>query len=92
MKTVAEINRAIMAGSWNGDEIRSLIQAINYVSRERQSRAAHSFARGDKVEFTTKSGVVVKGTVMKVNQKTVSVQAFEGNQWKVSGSLLRKRA
>ena len=90
MKTAGEINKAILSGSFSVDEMRSIVQAVNYKNREMQSRAAHSFGRGDKVQFMSKRGLI-KGTVTRVNQKTVSVQAFDGVQWKVSGSLLSLR-
>lgn len=74
------------------EDLREAQNALNVRSRELQRRAVYEFRVGDKVEFTTRSGEVVKATVTKINQKTVSVRAFEGTNWKVSGSLLRKRA
>lgn len=90
MKTVSEIKTAILNGNFSNEEIRILSSALNLKFREMQSRATHSFSRGDKVQFMSKRGLI-KGTVTRVNQKTVSVQAFDGVQWKVSGSLLSLR-
>lgn len=92
MANVSDITTAIMNGNWATEDLQRMANAINMKNRERQARATAVFGRGDKVEFTTKRGETVKGTVTRVNQKTVSVQSFEGVQWKVSGSLLRKRA
>jgi len=90
MKTVNDVTSAVLSGSWTVEDLRRIANAINLKSRELQARAAHSFGRGDKVQFMSKRGLI-KGTVTRVNQKTVSVQAFDGVQWKVSGSLLSLR-
>lgn len=71
------------------DELRIVQNALAIRFKELQSRAAHSFSRGDKVKFTTRNGETVTGTVAKINQKTVTVNT-PTSQWKVSGSLLRK--
>lgn len=89
MKTAGDINSAILAGNFTDEEFRSIIAAVNYKSKERQARAAHSFRAGDKVCFTTKYGEKITGTVLKVNQKTVSVKTAT-TTWKVSGSLLSR--
>lgn len=89
MKTVSEINSAILNGNWSNEEIKSFVQAINYKMKEAQSRAVYSFRIGDKVSFTTRSGELIKGTVSKINQKTVTVNTSTST-WKVSGTLLKK--
>jgi hypothetical protein len=71
------------------DDLREVMNACNVRFRELQSRAAHSFSRGDSVFFIAKSGQKITGVVTKVNQKTVSVKTAT-SEWKVSGSLLRR--
>lgn len=89
MKTVSDVNAAILNGNWSQAELSMLIKAINYKSKELQSRAVFSFRKGDKVSFNTRSGETITGTVARVNQKTVTVNT-PNSQWKVSGTLLRK--
>lgn len=89
MKTAGEINAAILSGEFSDEDFRSIIATINYKSKERQARASRSFRAGEKVFFTTRSGEKITGTVLKVNQKTVSVKTAT-TTWKVSGSLLNK--
>lgn len=73
----------------NLDDLRSVQNALAIRFKELQSRAAHSFMKGDKVKFQTRSGETITGTVAKINQKTVTVNT-PISQWKVSGSLLRR--
>lgn len=72
------------------DELREAQNALNVRFRELQRRAAVSFRVGDAVKFQSRTGKIVSGTVTKVNQKTVSVIASTGNNWKVSASLLQR--
>tara|TARA_Y100000385_G_C13078478_1_gene632620 strand:- start:1005 stop:1271 length:267 start_codon:yes stop_codon:yes gene_type:complete len=55
----------------------------NYIS----STTARSLVKGAKVQFTGRGGEVVTGTVTKVNQKTVVVDAGV-IKWKVTASML----
>jgi len=73
----------------NLEDLREAQSALAVRFRELQSRAAHSFNKGDKVKFTTRSGEIITGTVAKINQKTVTVNT-PNSTWKVSGSLLKK--
>jgi transcription antitermination factor NusG len=89
MKTVAQINSAILAGSFSAEEIRSISQAVSIKFKEMQRVATVRFAKGDKVKFETRSGETITGTVARINQKTVTVNT-PTSQWKVSGSLLKR--
>lgn len=71
-------------------ELNEVQSALNVRFRELQHRAAISFRVGDKVKFQSRTGNTISGTVTKVNQKTVSVVATTGHNWKVSGSLLQR--
>ena len=70
------------------DDLFDISHAINYTVRQIQANKAREFMRGDKVKFTSKTGVVVNGTVVKINQKTITVKS-DTTQWKVSPSLLK---
>ena len=65
------------------DRIKVLNQSITENSLLR-------FTPGNRVQFHTKSGELITGTVIRINQKTVSV-AVEGLEgwWKVSPQLLK---
>jgi len=54
----------------------------------RQRSVARSFCVGDLVSFRTRSGVTQSGTVIKTNQKTVSVRVGT-TTWRVTATLLR---
>lgn len=73
----------------NLDDLREVQNALNVRFRELQRRAAVSFRVGDKVQFKSRSGQIITGTVQKINQKTVSVNTPTSN-WKVSASLLQR--
>jgi len=54
--------------------------------------AGYALRSGLKVEFTnSRTGEIVKGTITKVNQKTVNLTAFDGTKWKVTTTLIRAR-
>lgn len=65
-----------------------IVRALNTRSRMDQMRAAGSLAVGHTVEFRSKMGLTVRGTVTKVNRTTVNVTLSDGRLWKVSPSLL----
>ncbi|HUU87902.1 MAG TPA: hypothetical protein VMX17_09125 [Candidatus Glassbacteria bacterium] len=46
------------------------------------------FAPGQRVQFTTKKGITVKGKVQKVNRKTIAVSTDNGT-WRVTASFLK---
>lgn len=71
------------------EELKPLNDALRRAWRQANMKAASTWAPGDKVTFTGR-GVTYTGTVVKVNQKTVSVVTIPQNlRWKVSGSLLK---
>jgi small-conductance mechanosensitive channel len=55
-------------------------------------RAASSYEVGDPVSFKLRDGVRIHGTVVKVNEKTVTVKHDESPaQWRVSPCFLERR-
>jgi ribosomal protein L35AE/L33A len=90
MKSVMEINKAILSGNLSADELRSINRALKAAYAMVQSRAKVAFYVGESVRFTTRSGELVTGKVTKINQKTIQVRTDTGMQWKVSPSLLKK--
>jgi len=72
-ETLAEANRVI-------------VQAM----RNTQISIAATFRPGNKVEFNSSKGFgIVRGTVTKVNAKSIKVTDTYGRPWTVSPSLLR---
>ncbi|GKS92172.1 hypothetical protein [Acidovorax sp. SUPP2539] len=48
------------------------------------------FRRGDKVAFEDKYLQTVVGTVVRINERTATVDAGGGNTWRVGFALLRR--
>jgi hypothetical protein len=53
-----------------------------------QCLAGMAFRKGQAVMFTSKSGMVVRGTVAKINAKSIDVNSPLG-KWRVSPSMLK---
>jgi uncharacterized protein YkvS len=81
---------------WSDGELIELNKAIVAHLKQRKALKAQlemkQFGRGDVVEFWSSKGDLIKGTVFKLNKKTVSILTEEGTQWNVSPSLLVKTA
>ena len=69
-------------------EIELAVEAIKLRRTQLAKSAARKFVRGDSVRFTGKRGATVKGTVEKVNPKTVVVDAGVDGKWRVTASML----
>lgn len=74
----------------DNDQLNQVIEAIKlrrtYLTRE----AARSFTVGDMVQFTSRSGGAVNGTVVKVNRKYIVVDAhIGGTRYQVPATMLR---
>lgn len=48
------------------------------------------FRRGDKVAFEDKYLQTVVGTIVRINERTATVDAGNGNSWRVGFALLRR--
>ena len=55
-----------------------------------QEEAIDNFVVGQDVEFTRKDGDTIRGSVQKINRKTIIVKTDLNLLWKVPPSLLRK--
>ena len=90
MRTIQEINTAIITGTFTNTELSSMIDAIKY-SRSRLTQATKASLRvGDNVNFTsTKTGQNVTGVVMKIAIKYVTVKTVQG-LWRVPANMLTK--
>lgn len=87
---VSQINRAILALD-SLDDVRSVISACKHRFSELQARSRIEFRIGHRVMFADKRrGVMVEGTIVKINLKTIKVKSTTGVTWTVSPSLLER--
>lgn len=71
------------------DELNQIIEAVKLKRQYLSKQAVRSFRVGDKVQFTSRGGVPVGGTVKKVNIKYVICDTPVG-QYKVPATMLEK--
>lgn len=75
------------------DEVKQAWDLLAKRQRALAVRATQAFKVNDAVEFAGPRGVTHRGTVMRINEKTVSVRVphpLHGHvNWKVSGTLLK---
>lgn len=88
MRTVQEINTAIITGTFTNTELSSMIDAIKF-ARSRLTQTTKSSLRiGSQVEFTsTKTGRTMQGSVQKIAIKYVTVSTNAG-LWRVPANML----
>ena len=70
---------------------REIIIRLNFYSESRRKEQLMAFRIGDRVEFDTDQGRI-EGLVIRINQKTASINADDGRNWRVSPNFLRKIA
>ena len=86
-KILVNINKQISL--LNNSEINSVIQMIKNRRTELSMVAGSKLSVGQKVEFSGR-GMIVKGRLTKINQKTAIVsESNSPKQWKVSISMLK---
>jgi hypothetical protein len=75
-------------------ELHEVYEHLKSIQNKIVIRNSLQFNIGDKVEFDSKRGYKVEGTVTKVNQKTIKLTSTKGGtvgtRWNVSANLLRK--
>ena len=90
MKTVQEINQAIMFGDLSNTELMSVIDAVKWKRVTLAKLTKASLMLGDNVNFTsTKTGLNVTGVVTKIAIKYVTVSTVKG-LWRVPANMLTK--
>jgi len=74
----------------DNDQLNQVVEAIKLRRTYLTRSAARSFTVGDMVQFTSRSGGVINGTVRKVNRKNIIVDAhIGGTRYQVPASMLR---
>lgn len=90
MRTIQEVNSAIMFGDWTNTELVSMIDAVKWKRATIAKLTKASLMLGDNVNFTSsKTGVNVTGVVMKIAIKYVTVKTIQG-LWRVPANMLTK--
>ena len=74
--------------SADNETLNVIITQINRRRSALQEEATDNFVVGQDVEFTRKDGDIVRGSIQKINRKTIHVKT-DLVLWKVSPSLLR---
>lgn len=68
---------------------REIVNRLKIFSFTRRKIQLMAFQIGDRVEFDN-GREIISGTVVRINQKTASVETDEGPNYRVSPNLLRK--
>jgi len=90
MRTVQEINTAIIQGTLSNDELSSVIDAVKFARSRLTQLTKFSLRVGDNVNFNSaKQGRNVTGVVMKIAIKYVTVKTATG-LWRVPANMLTK--
>ena len=90
MRTVQEINTAIIQGTLSNDELSSVIDAVKFARSRLTQLTKFSLRVGDNVNFnSSKLGRNVTGVVTKIAIKYVTVRTVNG-LWKVPANMLTK--
>jgi len=88
MRTIQEINSAIMFSDLTNTELSSIIDAVKWRRATLAKLTKASLAVGDNVNFTsTKTGMNVTGVVVKIAIKYVTVKTIQG-LWRVPANML----
>ena len=86
--TKAEITKFTnIVNKMDTEDSKILIQIWKNAQNMKSANEAAQFQKGNLVQFTSKTGEVITGTVSKVNRKSIAVETTKGG-WKVSPSLL----
>jgi hypothetical protein len=68
---------------------REIIRRLELHRNMRRQSQLMAFRIGDKVVFETELGPI-KGMIVRLNQKTATVETDDGRSWRVSPGLLSK--
>ena len=88
MKTIQEVNSAIMFGEWTNIELSSMIDAVKWNRAQLTRDVKNSIKPGQMVKFTSsKTGKTMVGDVTKIAIKYVTVRTPAG-MWRVPANML----
>ena len=79
---------------FNDEELVDLnARLVEHMKLRHQARSQMALAKyhaGDRVQFKNLQGKIVKGTIIRINRKTITLHSDDHLNWKVSPSLLQK--
>jgi hypothetical protein len=84
---IRDIDRQIH--NFSREEVLAVYKLLKNRLNQIELKAGNKFYPGAQVKFKTKDGSTLKGTVQKVNRKTVIVKTLT-SVWKVSPSRLEE--
>lgn len=88
MKTISEINGAIMTGDFTNDQLASILDAVKFARAQLSKINKRQFTVGSLVKFTSnRNGMTYTGKVEKVKIKFVLV-ATQMGRFNVPASML----
>ena len=87
----------VMIGGADNEQLNKIIERVKMQRTWLANQTVRSVTIGDLVEFVARGNRVVRGTVSKVNRKTVEVKEAGSNvvfptTWKVPASMLKSVA
>jgi hypothetical protein len=86
---IKQINSAIMFNTWTDQELRSMIDAVQFARTSLQKRVKRELRLGAWVEWdSVKRGLRGRGVVTKIAQKYITVRAGD-TLWRVPAHMLR---
>lgn len=94
LSQIQQVNQAIMFGNFTNDELNSINDAIRFARAQIAKQNKNSMGVGTLVKFTnSRTGMIVTGTVKKVNRKFILVNEQKsgnlvGSTWRVPASML----
>lgn len=69
---------------------KAVIKYINERRRVAAVKESLKYQRGDRVWWNSRKGYKVEGTVIRVNQKTLTVDSDDGRGWRVPYTMVKK--
>lgn len=75
----------------DNDQLNQVVEAIKLRRNALIRQMSRSVRIGDSVQFEGRRGLV-RGTVIKVNPKTLIVETAAGAKWRVTASMCQKVA
>jgi hypothetical protein len=83
-----QITTALVQGTFTNEELLSVIEAVKYARVKLGRATKRNLTVGDNVSFVnSRSGLTVKGTVLKIAIKNVRVNTAQGI-WNVPANML----
>jgi len=71
---------------------RRIIERLRFMEQMRVHKTMMTFSVGERVQFHSNAGVLIKGVITRYNRKTVTILTDDNRQWTVSPSLLERDA